>query len=273
MLKKNNVDIESLRKQLKLPPTEDSQAKEMVDTEGEKEEMLKLIMEHNAQIKEMEEKMESLLKDKEHATPMVVIPLSAVPLTEVSTAKALATTTAELPSATSLTALEKSVEIEKSMEEMSLQGTEINRLNKEIENLQELKSSYQTNYNIERQTSKNLKQKIQQLQKQTVGGKTLAEAKENIWMHISKSINKIWPMVQIMFEQHELVLRSRQAIDKIKGELGKIPTEANEIIKFLNLETKEELEDLKIEDRTETILKVKRVLTKRGLMLQLEEKV
>ena len=48
MLKKNNVDISSLKKQLKLPPIEDSQAKEMAETEGEKEEMLKLTMEHNA---------------------------------------------------------------------------------------------------------------------------------------------------------------------------------------------------------------------------------
>jgi phage terminase large subunit-like protein len=45
MLKKKNVDIESLRKQLKLPPTEDSQAKEIAEKEGEKDEMLKLIME------------------------------------------------------------------------------------------------------------------------------------------------------------------------------------------------------------------------------------
>jgi hypothetical protein len=85
-------------------------------------------------------------------------------------------------------------------------------------------------------------------------------------------MKEICPMVQIMFENHELVLRSRMAIDKIKGELGEIPTEANEIIKFLNSKTKEELEDLKIEDRTKTILKVKIVLTKRGLMMQLEEK-
>jgi hypothetical protein len=63
-----------------------------------------------------------------------------------------------------------------------------------------------------------------------------------------------------------------QVIDKIKGELGEIPTEANEIIKFLNSKTREELQDLKIEDMTETILEVKRVLTKRGRMLQLEEK-
>ena len=95
------------------------------------------------------------------------------------------------------------------MEEMSLQGTEINRLKKEVENLQELKSSYQTNYNIERQTSENLKQEIQQLQKKTLAEKTLAESKENIWMDISKSINTIFPMVQIMFEQQELVLRRR----------------------------------------------------------------
>jgi hypothetical protein len=51
------------------------------------------------------------------------------------------------------------------------------------------------------------------------------------------------------------------------------PTQENDIIKFVNSKTREEIEELKIEDRTETILEVKIVLTKRGLMLQLEEKV
>jgi hypothetical protein len=48
MIKKKNTDIASLRKQLKLPPTEDSQAKEIAEKEGEKDEMLKLLMEKNA---------------------------------------------------------------------------------------------------------------------------------------------------------------------------------------------------------------------------------
>jgi len=48
MIKKKNADIASLRNQLKLPPTEDSQAKEIVEMEGEKDEMLKLIIEQNA---------------------------------------------------------------------------------------------------------------------------------------------------------------------------------------------------------------------------------
>jgi hypothetical protein len=169
--------------------------------------------------------------------------------------------------ATPLIALEKTVELAKSMEEMNLQETDISRLKKEIENLQELKSSYQTSYSKEKEMSDQLKQELQQLQKQTVAGKTLAEVKESIWMDITKSMNEIWSMIQIMFEKNELVQRSKQAIEKIREELGEMPTEATEIIKFLNSKTREELEDLKIEDRTETILEVKRVLTKRGLML------
>jgi hypothetical protein len=272
LLKKKNVDIASLRKQLKFPATEDSQAKEMAETEGQKEEMLKLIMEQNAQIKEMEAELERLVKEKEQIEPMEVIPLSAVPLTGVSTVTTSTTSTTKLPSAAPVTVLGTSEALAKSMEEMTLQGAEIKKLHHEIENLQKLKSSFQASYNTERHTSEKLKQEIQQLQKQTVVGKTLAEAKENIWMDISKSMAEIWPLMQIMFEQHELVLRSRQAIDRTKGELGEMPTEANEIIRFLNSKTKDELESLEIEDRTETILEVKKVLTKRGLMLQLEER-
>ena len=80
-------------------------------------------------------------------------------------------------------------------------------------------------------------------------------------------MNEIWSMIQIMFEKNELVQRSQQAIVKIRVELGEMPIEAAKIIKFMNSKTREELEDLKIEDRIETILEVKRVLTKRGLML------
>jgi hypothetical protein len=47
--------------------------------------MLRLIMEQNAQLKEMEAELERLLKEKEQSKPMEVIPLSADPLTGVST--------------------------------------------------------------------------------------------------------------------------------------------------------------------------------------------
>jgi hypothetical protein len=57
-----------------------------------------------------------------------------------------------------------------------------------------------------------------------------------------------------VFEKHELVQRAGQAIYKIKRELGENTTKAIEIIRFLNSNTKEELEALEIEDRIETII-------------------
>jgi len=65
LIKKKNVDIASLRKHLKLPSIEDSQTKEVAKTENHKEEMLNLIMEQNAQIREMEAEMDKLIKEKE----------------------------------------------------------------------------------------------------------------------------------------------------------------------------------------------------------------
>lgn len=47
---------------------------------------------------------------------------------------------------------------------------------------------------------------------------------------------------------------------------------ATKIIKVLNSKTKDELEELGIEDRTETVLEVRKVLTKINVMLQLENK-
>jgi hypothetical protein len=194
MIKKKNADIASLRKQLKLPPTEDPQAKEIAEKEGEKDEMLKLLMEQNAQLKEMEAEMERLLKEKEQAKPMEGIPLSAIPIAGLSTATATA-----ISSATSVPLPEGTTDLAKSMERMNLQESEISRLKKEVENLQELKTSFQTSLSKEKQVNEQIRKELQQLQKQTMAGKTLAEVKEIVWTDISKSINEIWPMVQIMF--------------------------------------------------------------------------
>ena len=65
----------------KLPAIEDSQAKEVAETEGQKEEILKLIMEQNAQTREMEEEMDKSIKEKEQSVQMAIIPLETVPLT------------------------------------------------------------------------------------------------------------------------------------------------------------------------------------------------
>jgi hypothetical protein len=69
-----------------------------------------------------------------------------------------------------------------------------------------------------------------------------------------------------------LIQKARGAIEIIKEELGENPTKSTDLIIFLNSKNKE-LEELEIEDKTKTILEIKKVLTMKGLMLKLEEKL
>jgi hypothetical protein len=71
----------------------------MAETEGHKEEMLKLIMEQNAQIKEMEAELEKLVKEKEQSVPMTVIPLQCSS-SHRGQYNNNSTTTVEIPAAT-----------------------------------------------------------------------------------------------------------------------------------------------------------------------------
>lgn len=56
--------------------------------------------------------------------------------------------------------------------------------------------------------------------------------------------------------------KEKQTIANINAQLGEIPATTNNIIKFLNSKNRYELDD-----RTETILEVKKVLTKKNLVV------
>jgi len=100
---------------------------------------------------------------------------------------------------------------------------------------------------------------------------TLGQAKEQLWATIIDSVNDIWPSIQVIFEQIDLIKLATKAIQRVKAELGDMPKEAARIIQFLNSKKKYELQELEIPDRIGTILEVKRALTKRNLMLNLED--
>ena len=55
-------------------------------------------------------------------------------------------------------------------------------------------------------------------------------------------------------------------------DLGSKPSDVLALIRLLNSKSREESEKLDIEDRTYTILEVRKVLTKNNLMLQLDNK-
>jgi len=76
----------------------------------------------------------------------------------------------------------------------------------------------------------------------------------------------------VIFEQNDLVKEAGDAIQRVRAELGNKLEEASRIIQFLNSKNKYELQELGITDITETILEVEKVIIKRNLMIQLEEK-
>ena len=96
----------------------------------------------------MEVEMEKLLKEKEQLKSMEGIPMTDIPILGTST-----TTVTTIPSATPVTPQEGTTDLAKSMEKMNLQETEISRLNKEFENLQELKTSFQSSLSKEKKVT------------------------------------------------------------------------------------------------------------------------
>jgi len=63
-----------------------------------------------------------------------------------------------------------------------------------------------------------------------------------------------------------------EAIQKTKEKLGDKLEEANQLIDFLNSRNRCQLDELEIQDRTATIIEIKKVLSKRNLMLNLEKR-
>ena len=102
--------------------------------------------------------------------------------------------------------------------------------------------------------------------------KPLKEINEILWDNIIQSIKDVWSSIQIMYERNDLVKLAIEEVESIREELGNRPEEANQLIQFLNTQTRHQLAELGIQDRTKTILEIKRVFTKRTLMQNLERR-
>ena len=93
-------------------------------------------------------------------------------------------------------------------------------------------------YKFETQKSNRLNERIQKSEKKLTLKDPLAQAKQQLWANIINSVNDIWPSIQVIFEQKDLIKEASEAIHKVKEELGKKPEEPTKIIKFLNSKNK-----------------------------------
>ena len=117
-----------------------------------------------------------------------------------------------------------------------------------------------------------LEKTVKALEKDLTLEKPLREINEILRDNIIQSLKDVWPSIQIMQEQNDLVKLAIEEVLAAREELGNRPDEANELIHFLNTQTKQQLEEFGIRDRTGTILEIKKVFTKRTLMQNLERR-
>ena len=124
------------------------------------------------------------------------------------------------------------------MENMTLQTTKIKNLEAEINNLKDLKKISDNAHEIEIQRAQKQIEKLIKAESEDSIGQTIGQAKEIIWTSIVDSMNEIWPSIQIIFYQRDLIGLVSDAIDKTNRELIDMPETTNNIIKFLNSKNK-----------------------------------
>ena len=187
--------------------------------------------------------MEKTLKEREQTAKISMVPLDFVPLTAI-------------PAATNSTKKTKdgAKQLTKAVENLSIQTQEIKKMQDQVKVLQEQRSRTKASHPAETQRAQKLIEKLQKSERESAIGYTLAQAKEIIWEDIMNSIAEIWPCIQIIFEQKELIKRAFDVITNIKQELREMPTTTTNIIKFLKSKNIYELDDLGVDDRTKTIL-------------------
>ena len=70
-------------------------------------------------------------------------------------------------------------------------------------------------------------ERIKFLEKDLTLQEPLGQIKEMLWANIIDSVNDVWPLIQVIFEQTELVKVAIEAIQKVKEDLGDQLEDAN----------------------------------------------
>lgn len=113
---------------------------------------------------------------------------------------------------------------------MFIQRNEINRLKYQIKSLEDEKTMVQIMHKDETQKSNRLTKRIQKLEKELKLKEPLAQAKYQLLDNIINLFNYIWPSMQVIFEQNDLVKEAGEEIHLVKSKLGDKPRQASRII-------------------------------------------
>lgn len=209
LIKKKNDDIAALKKQLKIPPLYHPQTAEVLEKQKE-EELMDLVLKSNDQLKESEKELENLIQSKQSelaTTPQTVIPTVSTSVTSTlatSLAPTIPTviallvlgTTSAIGTSTSIgITTEKTDELVKVMEQMSIQATKLKKLREKVTSLETSCSLAQIQHKEETRKNQRMVEIIRILENDLTLEKPLGDIKDILWTNIIHSINDIWPSI------------------------------------------------------------------------------
>jgi len=160
----------------------------------------------------------------------------------------------------------------KAMEELKLQVSELKQVKEELAKVEQSYDKFKMNVAEKTREVKALENKVRALEKDLSLHKPLVEIRGILWTNITQSLSGVWRSIETIYEQNDLIRVAQVEIKKTRALFGQMPKQPNRLIHFLNTKTSEELEALDIRDRTGTILDIKRVLTMRNLMQNLDRR-
>ena len=99
-----------------------------------------------------------------------------------------------------------------------------------------------------------MSEELKKLQKELTLKDQISYIKNYLWNNVIEAIHDVWPSIQVIFEQRELLLVAQAEIQKTQTNLADKPEQGVSLISFLNNKNRYELEELKIIERTKTIL-------------------
>jgi len=91
------------------------------------------------------------------------------------------------------------------MEEMKLQVSELQKVKEQYVTLEQRYDLSKINVSEKTREIKGLENKLKSLEEDLTFDKPLADIRKILWVNITQSTNDVWPSIQIIFEQIDLV--------------------------------------------------------------------
>jgi len=101
--------------------------------------------------------------------------------------------------------LDSSENITQALGELSLTDKKVEKFSATLTKMEESKIKEDNAYLAEVQENFKLMQQIQKYEDHSIIIEMLVEERHNIWHNINANVTKLWPSIQIIFEQKDLV--------------------------------------------------------------------